>query len=67
MLELISTIFGQYHPVTYEVYNAVTESYDSVVACGFAGVDWPYILAVFGFFLVLYSILRIIGGIVCGK
>lgn len=67
MLELITTIFGTYQPVTYEVYNAVTESYDIVVAQGFAGVDWPYILAVGGFFLVLYSIMRIIGGIVCGK
>lgn len=67
MLELITTIFGSYTPVTYEIYNAVTESYDTVVAQGFAGVDWPYILAVGGFFLVLYSILRIIGGIVCGK
>lgn len=67
MLELITSIFGSYTPVTYELYNAVTESYDTVVAQGFAGVDWPYILAVGGFFLVLYSILRIIGGIVCGK
>lgn len=67
MLELITSIFGSYTPVTYDIYNALTESYDSVVAQGFAGVDWPYILAVGGFFLVLYSILRIIGGIVCGK
>lgn len=67
MLELITSIFGSYTPVTYDVYNAVTESYDTVVAQGFAGVDWPYILAVGGFFLVLYSIMRIIGGIVCGK
>lgn len=67
MLELITSIFGSYTPVTYEIYNAVTESYDTVVAQGFAGVDWPYLLAVGGFFLVLYSILRIIGGIVCGK
>lgn len=67
MLELITSIFGSYTPVTYEIYNAVTESYDTVVAQGFAGVDWPYILAVGGFFLVLYSVMRIIGGIVCGK
>lgn len=67
MLELITSIFGQYHPVTYEVYNAVTESYETIVAQGFAGVDWPYILAVGGFFLVLYCILRIVGGVICGK
>lgn len=67
MLELITSIFGVYTPVTYEVYNAATETYETVVAQGFAGVDWPYILAVGGFFLVLYSIMRIIGGIVCGK
>lgn len=67
MLALIETIFGTYSPVTYEVYNAVTESYDTVVAQGFAGVDWPYILAVGGFFLVLFCILRIVGGVICGK
>lgn len=67
MLELITSIFGQYHPVTYEVYNAVTESYETIVAQGFAGVDWPYILAVGGFFLVLFCILRIVGGVICGK
>lgn len=67
MLELITSIFGSYTPVTYVIYNSVTESYDTVVAQGFAGVDWPYILAVGGFFLVLYSVMRIIGGIVCGK
>lgn len=67
MLELITSIFGQYHPVTYDVYNAVTESYETIVAQGFAGVDWPYILAVGGFFLVLYCILRIVGGVLCGK
>lgn len=67
MLALITSIFGTYSPVTYEVYNAVTESYDNVVAQGFAGVDWPYLLGVSGFFLVLYCILRIIGGVICGK
>lgn len=67
MLELITSIFGSYSPVTYEVYNTITESYDTVVAQGFAGVDWPYILAVGGFFLVLYCILRIVGGVLCGK
>lgn len=67
MLELINSIFGSYTPVTYDVYNVVTETYDTVVAQGFAGVDWPYILAVGGFFLVLYCVLRILGGIICGK
>lgn len=67
MLELIETIFGQYTPVTYQVYNAATECYDNVIAHGMAGVDWPYLLAVAGFFLVLYCILRIIGGVICGK
>lgn len=67
MLELIETIFGQYTPVTYQVYNAATEGYDTVIAHGMAGVDWPYLLAVAGFFLVLYCILRILGGVICGK
>lgn len=64
MRDLIISIFGEYQPVMTDVYNAVTESYDSVVASGLAGVDWVYVLGVVGFFLVLYCVLRIIGAVI---
>ena len=66
MRDLIIAIFGQYTPVSYTVYNAATDSYDTVIAQGFSGVDWPYILGVFGFFMCLYCVLRIIGALIAG-
>lgn len=66
MKELIEAIFGQYVPIiTEEVVNI--DGVDTVVArvaSGSAGVDWSYILGVAGFFLVLWCVLRIIGGVV---
>lgn len=64
MSTLITQIFGSYSPVTYQVWNEVTESYDSVIPAGLSGVDWTYVLGVFGFFLVLYCILRILGSVI---
>lgn len=45
---------------TYDSVQTVT---NEVVASGAAGVDWPYVLGVLGFFLVVYCIFRIIGGL----
>lgn len=65
--DLIIAIFGEYTPVTYSVYNHYTESLETVVANGLAGVDWCYVLGVLGFFLVLFCILRILGGLICAR
>lgn len=67
MLSLIESIFGTYVPVTYQVYDAATQAYESVIPSGSAGVDWPYVLGVLGFFLMLYCIMRLIGGVFHGK
>lgn len=55
MRDIILNIFGSYSPVTYELDGV------EVVADGLAGVDWPYVLGVVLFGIVLYSVLRIIG------
>lgn len=64
MRDLIIAIFGTYSPVTTQVWNETEQVYDTVVASGAAGVDWTYVLGVFGFFLVLYCILRILGSVI---
>lgn len=64
MKDLIESIFGVYTPVMTES-ELSDGTIVSVVADGAAGVDWAYILGVLGFFLVVYCILRIIGGIIC--
>ena len=55
MRDIIVNIFGTYTPISYELDGV------EVVADGFAGVDWPYVLGVVLFGIVLYSVLRIIG------
>lgn len=59
MKDLIISIFGTYEPVS--VINALG---DTEYLQGVAGVDWPYVLGVLGFFVTLYCILRIIGGVI---
>lgn len=67
MKDLIISIFGSYEPVmtfetiTYEVEGALSTDTIEVVASGMAGVDWPWIMGVFLFALVLYSLFRILG------
>lgn len=59
MKDLIISIFGTYEPVS--VINSLG---DTEYLQGMAGVDWPYVLGVLGFFVTLYCILRIIGGVI---
>lgn len=67
MLSLIESIFGSYEPISYQVYNAVSDTIESVIPSGMAGVNWPYVLAVSLFGMVLYCVLRMLGGVLCGK
>lgn len=66
MKELIEAIFGQYQAITYYVSEVIDgeEVVNEVIPNGMAGVDWTYVLGVFGFFLVLYCIMRIIGSVI---
>jgi uncharacterized phage infection (PIP) family protein YhgE len=52
-------LLGTYTPVTYEVDGI------SVIASGFAGVDWPYIIRAVAFLLVFYCIFRLLGVLLC--
>ena len=68
MKEMILSLFGSYEPVTYMEYfqtvaedgSAVWNSYE-VVASGLAGVDWPWVMGVLLFAIVLYSFFRLLG------
>lgn len=66
--DLIISIFGVYDPVTYEVPHYAADGTllytDSIIGNGFSGVDWPYILGVLAFLVVLYCVLRIIGSVI---
>lgn len=63
--DFLISVLGVYEPVTYEVYNAATESYDSIVANGLAGVDWLYVGSLFLLIVVIYCVLKCLGGLIC--
>lgn len=75
MSNIIYSLFGSYSPVTYtfveKVWDPVNEAFvdvvSDVVAPGLAGVDWPWLAGVALFAIVLYSVFRLIGGVLCGK
>lgn len=62
----LGSIFGEYTPNTYTqvVINAdgTTESYE-IVPDGLAGVDWEWIGGLFLFGIMLYCLLRLLGGV----
>lgn len=55
----LSNLFGSYVPVTYE-YGGET-----IIPDGLAGVDFSYVGRVLIFAILLWSLLRLIGGMVC--
>lgn len=63
MKDLIISIFGEYSPVMDSIVNDAGETVETI-APGVAGVDWPYVLGVLGFFLTLYCVLRILGAVI---
>ena len=67
MKDLVISIFGPYEPimtyttVTTEFEGVVSTELVEVVASGSAGLDWPWIMGVLLFAIVLYSLFRILG------
>lgn len=67
MKSLIIQLFGSYTPVmsqeiiSYTVEDVTYSSVVDVVASGAAGLDWPWIMGVLLFAIVLWSFFRIVG------
>lgn len=67
MKDLIISLFGRYEPVMTsdviytEVDGVLTSEVVDVVASGAAGLDWPWIMGVLLFAIVLWSLFRILG------
>lgn len=55
MKDLVLTLFGSYEPVT-QLVDGVAVPLD-----GLAGIDWPWLVGVFLFAIVLYSFFRLVG------
>lgn len=67
MVDFISSILGEYTPVTYEaVYGIGSDVVRyNVVPPGLAGVDWLYVLSGVLFIVAVYSVFKILGGLIC--
>lgn len=55
----LNGVLGTYSAITYQYGNEV------IIPDGFAGVDWPYLIRAFVFVIVLWSVLRMIGALLC--
>ncbi len=55
-ISFLSGLLGEYSPVVDST---------GVIPAGFAGVDWPYLVRALVFVVVIYSLLRVIGGLLC--
>lgn len=73
MSSIIERLFGTYVPVSYPVTEMVWDSANEqfitvtnyVTPSGAAGVNWSYVAGVMLFAITLYSLFRLIGGVVC--
>lgn len=63
--DFLISVLGSYEPVTYQVYDAAADAYVDVVANGLAGVDWLYVGSLFLLVVVIYCVLKCIGGLIC--
>lgn len=57
--DFLDHLLGSYTPVTYTADGV------DIVAFGAAGVDWAYITRAAVFVVLIWSVFRILGGILC--
>ena len=62
MLDAFLDWIGPYTPVYTDVYAADGTYLGNVVASGFAGVDWSWVMTALLGIVVIYCLLRMIGG-----
>lgn len=55
----LDSVLGAYTAVTYQYGN------ESIIPDGFAGVDWPYLVRAVALLIVVWCVLRLIGGLIC--
>lgn len=55
-ISFLSNLLGNYTPVVDS---------SGVIPPGLAGCDWPYIVRAALFLVLIYSIFRILGGLIC--
>lgn len=67
MISIIEQIFGSYQPISYQVWDPELQAFYEVIPSGLSGVNWPYVLSIIGFLMMLFCVMKILGGILCAK
>lgn len=57
----LDNLLGQYQPITYTIDQT------NVIPAGLSGIDVPYCVRAAVFIIVLWALLRIVGGMICRK
>lgn len=73
MYNFLQSILGTYTPVSYlhefAQWDEATQQYivmrENIIPAGLAGVDWLYVLSGVAFIVVIWCVLRILGGFIC--
>lgn len=63
--DFLILVLGSYEPVTYEVYDVVSDTVSRVIPAGVAGVDWLYVGTLALLIVVIFCVLKCLGGLIC--
>lgn len=63
--DFLVSVLGTYEPVTYEVYDIASDTVSHVIPGGVAGVDWLYVGTLALLIVVIYCVLKCLGGLIC--
>ena len=65
MLQSFIDFIGSYTPVMTNVYDDSGQLVGQVVASGAAGVDWQWVASATFAILIIWSLIRIVGRMIC--
>lgn len=63
--DFLSSVLGEYTPVSYEVYDIASDTVSRVIPSGVAGVDWLYVGSLLLLVVVIFCVLKCLGGLIC--
>lgn len=70
MKDLLFSLFGIYEPFVYETSETIYDTSGSAFSYTTSNIvspDWPWILGVLGFFLILFCIFRFLYIVIGGR
>lgn len=62
--DFLISILGEYNPVSY-IYSVSEDTVLSVIPDGLAGVDWLYVGTLALLLVVIFCVLKCLGGLIC--